>query len=297
MRYCLVKKLVIACIGCFFCFAFWACKDEPPPKPQVVRKKIALKQKPATQTPSAKKPAKKSSRPTKPAKVTTAFKPKSDIAKPSVSKTPAAATASKKQTAPVKQAVTSPPPTISLRPKSDVAMPSASTQPGGVITAKSDISTSTPAAASAKDEPVPEAVSIPAATKTKPIAVKQPTDQPPRYIATGKLDPFEPLFKEQVVVPKKKKRRTPRTPLERISLSQLKLVGIILSPSGNRALVQESSGKGYIIKRGTYLGLNSGRVVEITKDTLVIEEEIENILGKVTIQKKEMKLPKPPGEF
>ena len=129
------------------------------------------------------------------------------------------------------------------------------------------------------------------------MVVEKSTDQRSRYTASGKLDPFEPLFKEQVVVPKKKKRRTPRTPLERISLSQLKLVGIIMSPKGNRALVQEASGKGYIIKQGTYLGLNSGRVIEITKDTLVIEEEIENILGKVTIQKKEMKLPKPPGEF
>ena len=65
------------------------------------------------------------------------------------------------------------------------------------------------------------------------------------------------------------------TPLERIDLSQLKLVGIILASSGNRALVEESSGKGYVIKTGTYIGVNSGKVVKIRKEKVVVEEEFE----------------------
>jgi type IV pilus assembly protein PilP len=73
-------------------------------------------------------------------------------------------------------------------------------------------------------------------------------------------------------------------------------VGIIVAPSGNRALVQEASGKGYIIKKGTYIGLNSGRVAQIQPDRVIIEEEIEDIVGKFTTRKKEIVLPKPPGE-
>jgi type IV pilus assembly protein PilP len=120
------------------------------------------------------------------------------------------------------------------------------------------------------------------------------------YSPEEKLDPFEPLFKKERVsldVGKKKiKTRKPLTPLERVNLSQLTLVGIILSPSGNRALVQETTGKGYVVKKGTYIGTNSGKIVEILKDMIIIEEESEDIYGKVSIVKKPLKLQKPPGE-
>ena len=122
---------------------------------------------------------------------------------------------------------------------------------------------------------------------------------PGAYDAIGKIDPFEPLFKEKPVLVKKKKdkKRIPRTPLERIDLSQLKLVGIILASSGNRALVEESSGKGYVIKKGTYIGVNSGKVVKIKKEKVVVEEEFEDVFGKSKLRQREIKLPKPPGEF
>ena len=120
------------------------------------------------------------------------------------------------------------------------------------------------------------------------------------YNPEGKLDPFEPLFKKERVslaVGKKKiKRRKPLTPLERVNLSQLTLVGIIRAPSGNRALVQESSGKGYVVKKGTYIGTNSGKIVQILKDRIIVEEKGEDIYGKVSIIKKPLKLQKPPGE-
>lgn len=127
-----------------------------------------------------------------------------------------------------------------------------------------------------------------------------PDGTPAQYDPTGKIDPFEPLFKEEkdVAVAKlKRKKRIPRTPLERIDLSQLKLVGIILAASGNRALVEEASGKGYVIKEGTYIGTNGGKIVSIQKEIVTVEEELEDVYGKLTIRKKELKLPKPPGEF
>jgi type IV pilus assembly protein PilP len=123
---------------------------------------------------------------------------------------------------------------------------------------------------------------------------------PKSYDAIGKIDPFAPLFREKpesVKKGKRKKKRIPRTPLERIDLSQLKLVGIILASSGNRALVEESSGKGYVIKKGTYIGMNSGKVVNIKKEKVVVEEEFEDVFGKTKFRHREIKLPKPPGEF
>jgi len=77
----------------------------------------------------------------------------------------------------------------------------------------------------------------------------------------------------------------------------LKLVGIIRAESGNRALVEEATGKGYIIKKGTYIGINAGRVSEILGDRVIVEEEDEDFSGAVTIRKRELKLQKPLGEY
>ena len=136
-------------------------------------------------------------------------------------------------------------------------------------------------------------------SKTVAAVKMLPGGVPAPYNPTGKIDPFEPLFKEKAVMAKKKKqiKRKPRTPLERIDLSQLKLVGIITAASGNRALVEESSGKGYVVKTGTYIGINGGKIVKIDKELVTVEEQFEDVFGKIQTQERKLKLPKPPGEF
>ena len=121
------------------------------------------------------------------------------------------------------------------------------------------------------------------------------------YKVEGKIDPFASIFRAGPSVladqnDEKKKRRIPLTPIEKVDLSQLKLVGIIRAPSGNRALVEDASGKGFVIKKGARIGINSGRVIKILKDRVVVEEKAENILGETTLVKRELKLQKPPGE-
>ena len=127
--------------------------------------------------------------------------------------------------------------------------------------------------------------------------------EPPKitdlYNPEGKLDPFAPLIKEKPVnLPVKNRKAVRRkllTPLEKLDLSQLKLVAILRAQSGNRALVEEDSGKGYVIKKGTYIGTHSGKVAKILSDRIIVEEEVEDIYGKISVRKKEIKL-KPPGE-
>jgi type IV pilus assembly protein PilP len=111
-------------------------------------------------------------------------------------------------------------------------------------------------------------------------------------------DPFEPLFNGKsgrIAAKKKRAKRAsrPRTPLEAIDLSQLRLVGVTLSAKGNTALVEDASGKGYVIKKGTYIGANAGKVIQILKDRFIIEEEIEDVHGKIITQKRVIKLHKP----
>ena len=120
-------------------------------------------------------------------------------------------------------------------------------------------------------------------------------DTTARYNPKGKINPFTPLFKEKPRIINVK-RRIPLTPLEKIALSQLKLVGIIRHMDGNKGIVEEASGKGYIIAKGTYIGIHSGSVVDILNDRVIIKETVENILGKLMTRKIELKLQKPPGE-
>jgi type IV pilus assembly protein PilP len=130
-------------------------------------------------------------------------------------------------------------------------------------------------------------------------------DRADTYNPKGKPDPFAALFRDEaeeatasspVVARAKRKKRMPTTPLEKVDLSQLKLVATVRSPNGNAALVEDASGKGFIVKKGTYIGINAGSVVQIIKDRIVVEEEIETLLGEISLQKRELKLQKPPGE-
>ncbi len=121
------------------------------------------------------------------------------------------------------------------------------------------------------------------------------------YDPAGKIDPFAPLLKEeparvlQADKPKREKRE-PTTPLELVDLSQLKLTAVIRTPSGFKAMVEETTGKGYIVGIGTYIGVHSGKVVNILKDRIIVEEEVEDALGNVASRNSELKFQKPSGD-
>jgi type IV pilus assembly protein PilP len=121
------------------------------------------------------------------------------------------------------------------------------------------------------------------------------------YDAKGRFDPFEPLLKndqgKSLTASKGRRRRIPQTPLERVAISQLKLSAIMRSNEGNSAIVEDATGKGYIIRKGTYIGLNSGQVTQIKRDSVMIEEEVEDVSGEFRMQNIELKLQKPAGEL
>ena len=120
---------------------------------------------------------------------------------------------------------------------------------------------------------------------------------PPVYNPKEKIDPFQPLFEDKPQVNEVKLTpvddgRTKKTALEQIDLSQLKLTGIILAASGNKGLVQESTGRGHVISRGTYIGTRGGRVTGIQKNKVIIEEKLKDLYGKIYVAEKELRLNK-----
>jgi type IV pilus assembly protein PilP len=268
------KNLIIRTLACLIGFLILlpGCDQTAtkPATPKIIRKKIQAKTVQKTRTPDANAVA--SAKPA-PAPAPEPAAKQTDTGEQAPQQT---LIAQKSEPASAKTSKAKPP----IEPKSDISIIQPSGTPAADAQTGSDQETATP---------------------TSPnVAAKSPSKVPPVYDPRGKIDPFEPLFKETpevAQVTKVHKKRAPQTPLERIDISQLKLVGIILAKSGNKALVEESSGKGYIIKPGTYLGTNSGKVVKIEKDRVIVAEEYEDVLGKVTLRNTEIKLPKPPGEL
>lgn len=97
------------------------------------------------------------------------------------------------------------------------------------------------------------------------------------YNPAGKADPFKPFF--QLTPVRDTSRNVPLTPLQKYEISQLKLVAIMSTPEGNVALVEDSAGKGYFVKKGTGIGKNDGRVTRILRDKVIVEEIYQDILG------------------
>jgi type IV pilus assembly protein PilP len=97
------------------------------------------------------------------------------------------------------------------------------------------------------------------------------------YNPAGRADPFKPFIQ---LTRGPRVGGVPLTPLQRYEISQLKLVAVIASPGGNVALVEDSAGKGFFLKKGTLVGNNDGKVSKILKDRVVVEELYQDIYGK-----------------
>jgi len=133
---------------------------------------------------------------------------------------------------------------------------------------------------------VKEPVALLTAKTDKPvkeIAAKpeQPAAEIMIYNPEGKIDPFASLFKTAKTTAKDEENQKDgevicisHTPLQKIDLGQLKLAGIIRAPGGNRAMVEEATGRGYVVKKDTFIGINCGRVAQILKDRIIVNEPL-----------------------
>lgn len=131
------------------------------------------------------------------------------------------------------------------------------------------------------------------AAKAEAGSLALPTRKPeqpetPRYSSAGKRDPFRPLS----VKPKASRRaRENLSPLERYEIGQLKLVAIVWDIKEPKAMVEDAAGLGYIVKIGTLIGPNDGKVKAIKPAEVVIEESFTDFYGARKSQEISMKLP------
>jgi type IV pilus assembly protein PilP len=117
-----------------------------------------------------------------------------------------------------------------------------------------------------------------------------------RYNPIGKPDPFKPFIDLEIDLKKKLPKALPINPLQRVSIDQFRVVGIGGDEYSKIAMVQDFKGKFYPIFLGTYIGLNSGRVVQILADRVIVEEKIKLETNKTKTTRITMKLHKEEGE-
>lgn len=157
-----------------------------------------------------------------------------------------------------------------------------------------------PPADTKKEEPAPENNPIPeveSEVKKDDLVTEQKVDMEKNehYDAQGKIDPFRPLIQEKSEETKPIVDPGPKrilTPLEKVELSQIRLVAIILMDKKQIAMVEEANGKGYEVGIGTYIGKNQGRVIEIKNSSIIIKELVKDYKGRLIEQVQEIKLHK-----
>jgi Tfp pilus assembly protein PilP len=62
-------------------------------------------------------------------------------------------------------------------------------------------------------------------------------------------------------------------------LGQLKLVGVVWHVKEPNAMIEDSVGLGYIIKVGTPIGTNEGKVKAIKPNEVIVEEAYVDLFG------------------
>ena len=81
-----------------------------------------------------------------------------------------------------------------------------------------------------------------------------------------------------------------KTPLQRYSLDQLKVVGIIAGGIVSKALVEDDAGKGYVVSMGDAVGSEGGKITSIRKDRIIIESTYSDVLGNEKVRRITKKL-------
>ena len=97
-----------------------------------------------------------------------------------------------------------------------------------------------------------------------------------RFSPGARRDPFRPF---NLNVRPSARRRENLAPLERYEIGQLKLVGVIWDIKEPKAMVEDSTGLGYVVHIGTPIGVNDGKIKAIKPNELIIEEFYVDLYG------------------
>ncbi len=145
-----------------------------------------------------------------------------------------------------------------------------------------------------------------AATEKKPVAQKPATTGAPAtavaqneepkaekeiyvYDPKGRRDPFTSLIQVTKIKPERKKGASP---VENFDIDEIRLIAIVWDNQQYYAMITLPDNKSYTIKKGMSLGLYDGKVIDITRDSMLIREQVKDYRGQLKSKDTILKLRK-----
>jgi type IV pilus assembly protein PilP len=112
-----------------------------------------------------------------------------------------------------------------------------------------------------------------------------------RYDATNKPDPFKPFIFVN-------KKADAMSPLQKFDVGQITLKAVVWGVNNAKAMVEDPTGKGYVVQVGTDIGKNNGKVIGIKDRQVLVRETYVDYTGHATTKDVTLKImtPSPDGE-
>lgn len=104
------------------------------------------------------------------------------------------------------------------------------------------------------------------------------------YRADGVRDPFQAFIVTMIDDEKNKK-----CPLC-LPLSSLRFTGVITGIASPVALIETRDGIGYFVRRGSELGANGGRIIDIREGVILLRERFQDQLGRISVVDRSLRI-------
>lgn len=115
-----------------------------------------------------------------------------------------------------------------------------------------------------------------------------PEKSEPLYNPIGKPDPFQPVSTQ---LEAKGEGKAKILPLEQFEINEFELVGIVSGSGIKKAMVQDMTGKGFLVQVGSRIGKKGGKIIRIADKEIIIEEPFQDFLGRKGVRKISLKMP------
>lgn len=120
-------------------------------------------------------------------------------------------------------------------------------------------------------------------------ALPAPVADTYRYNPAGKRDPFQGFLNR--AKPAVGQPSEDATPLQRWDVEKFTLKGVIWDTSVPRALLVDPDGLGHVVRVGTYVGRNWGKVSAISTDGVIVTEEYKTLDGELVVDLVQIRFP------
>jgi len=142
--------------------------------------------------------------------------------------------------------------------------------------------------------PIAEQVQPPTATQEvrRTEEAKKAAQEIYTYNSKGKRDPFLSLA---MMLKQRPERKKGTNPFESYSVDEINLLAIAWDDQKYYALIMLPDKKSYTITEGMKLGLYGGKVQKITKDMVIIRENVKDYRGEIKPRDSILKLQKEGG--